>query len=296
LLFMTKPKVAPSTGDATTMTSLTTIPLPPTAAEKPGDDTLSSLAVIPVNYAEITTALSVRIPSIQDGMTMDVDKLKTLLQAALVGHVVFDTAARNLVAAANRRMQGGESIGGCTTLKSFVEKYVLRPCENLESAVRRTYRLLNGVGVNEKYDSSAARAAIKAAAEEKAKKAKAKREDKEARAKLDAAAERQKSYREKSNAEAVDAALENREKITQAEIIAEAAKMQRPLINDLKLAEEKLKDAAKIAGHRADTDDAVEKLLNLILTGISVAGTADAKDLKEIYILAKKIRFKKGEN
>lgn len=111
---------------------------------------MSSLAVIPVNYTEITTALSTHIPTVQDGMTMPVEKLKTLLQAALVGHVVFDTAARNLVAAANRRMQAGELVGGCATLKAFVEKYVLRPGENLDSAVRRTYRLLNGVGVNEK--------------------------------------------------------------------------------------------------------------------------------------------------
>jgi hypothetical protein len=55
----------------------------------------------------------------------------------------------------------------------------------------------------------------------------------------------------------------------------------------------KIKDAAKIAGHRTDTDEAVEKLLSLILTGISANGTASIEDLKKIYTLATKIRFRK---
>jgi hypothetical protein len=282
---------AAKTGDVT-VTSSSTIPLPQ-AAGKTGDVTMTSLAVIPVNYTEITAALEAHIPTVEDGMHMHVERLKTLLQATLVGVVAFDTAARNLVAAANRRMQAGEFIGGCNTLKSFVEKYVLRPGESLAVAVRRTYRLLNGVGVNEKYDSSAARAAIKAAEEKKAKEAEARKKDRDARLKLEEAARRQKSLQEKSNAEAVEAAFENQKKVTHAEIVAEAAKMQRPLVKQLETAERKIKDAAKIAGHRTDTDEAVEKLLSLILTGISANGTASIEDLKKIYTLATKIRFRK---
>ena len=105
-----------------------------------------------------------------------------------------------------------------------------------------------------------------------------------------------KALKEKSNAEAVEAAFEKQKNVTQAEIVAEAAKMQRPLVQQLETAERKIKDAARIADRKSKADVAAENLVHYILQNVSSSGTVSVTAAKEIYVLASKFRIcQKGE-
>ena|SRR5271168_5036868 len=264
-----------------------------------GDDTVSSSVLVPVPHGDITAEFQKFVPTVDYCMSMTAEKLHKALLASLVGTLACHAAAKVLTVAAKLRMQAGEEVGGCTTFTGpggYVDKYLRQEGQTLEAAVRASYRLLDGLGISEKFDGSAARAAKKKAVEEKAKRIADKKEAAEARRKLDEKVQQAKALKEKSNAEAVEVAFEKQKKVTQAEIVAEAAKMQRPLVQQLEVAERRIKDAALIAARKSKADAAAEALADYVLQNVTSDGAASVAVAKKIYVLAAKFRLcQKGE-
>jgi hypothetical protein len=144
------------------------------------------------------------VPSVDDCNAMTATELHKNLTAALVGTIVCYAAAKNLVVSAKMRMQAGETVGGCLTFTGvggYVDLYVRKPSQSLDAAVRASYRLLGGLGIDEKHDGTEARAAKKKAAEEKAKQIADKKAVKAARLALDEAAKKAKVLKDKTNIE-----------------------------------------------------------------------------------------------
>lgn len=269
------------------------------ALARTGGDTVSSSAIVPVPHGDITAESQKFVPTVNYCMSMTAEALHAALLASLVGTLVCHAAAKTLTVVAKIRMQNGEAVGGCTTFTGpggYVDRYLRQKDQSLEAANRAAYRLLDGLGISEKFDGSAARAAKRKAAEEKAKRIADKAADKAARLALDEKVRHAKVLQEKSNAEAVEAAFEKQKKVTQAAIVAEAAKMQRPLVQQLETAERKIKDAARIADKKSKADVAAENLVHYILQNVSSSGTVSVTAAKEIYVLASKFRIcQKGE-
>ena len=166
------------------------------ALHNPEDDTVSSS----VPRGDIAT-YETYVPSVDQAKAMTAEELHKSLLASLVGTLVCYAAAKVLAVAAKLRMQNGEAVGGCLTFTGpggYVDKYLRRKDQNLEAAVRASYRLLDGLGISEKFDGSEARAAKKKAAEEKAKEIADKKADKEARRKLDEKVQQAKALKEKT--------------------------------------------------------------------------------------------------
>lgn len=259
---------------------------------------MSPSAIVPVLHGDITAEFLSHVPDSLD-RTMTAEDIHRLLLPALRGTVICYAAAKMLIAAAKMKMQNGEAVGGCLYFKGvggYVDKYLRREGQTLEAAEKASYRLLDGLGISEKFDGSVARAAKKKAAEEKAKLLADKAADKAARLALEEKVRQTKALKEKSNAEAVEAAFEKQKNVTQAEIVAEAAKMQRPLVQQLETAERKIKDAARIADRKFKADVAAENLVHYILQNVSSSGTVSVTAAKEIYVLASKFRIcQKGE-
>jgi hypothetical protein len=275
--------------------------MPKTAAApaKTGGDKLSpSAAIVPVQHGDITAEFLSHVPSALD-LTMTAEDIHRFLLPALRGTIICYAASKMLIAAAKAKMQNGEAVGGCLYFDGvggYVDKYIRREDQTLEAAVRASYRLLDGLQISEKFDGSVARAAKKKAAEEKAKLLADKAADKAARIALEEAAQKQKSLQEKTNIEVLEAALEKQKTVTATEIAAEAGKLQRPLAQQLEVAEKKICDAAKIADRKSKADVAAENLVHYILQNVSSSGTLSVTAAKEIYLLASKFRIcQKGE-
>lgn len=181
--------------------------------------------------AETIQKFQLSIPSIDFCMKMPVEELHRDLQDSLVflaGTTACFEAAKNLVAAAKRRMQAGELVGGCsnfTGVGGYIDMYLRRDGQSLEAAQRASYRLLDGLQISEKFDGSKAKLEKKRKANEKAKriqdKKDAREKDKAARLKLDEAAEKAKSIKDKSYIETLEKELDELKKsATQAEVTA----------------------------------------------------------------------------
>jgi hypothetical protein len=267
-------------------------------AKTEGDKMSPSAAIVPVQHGDITAEFLSHVPSVLD-LTMNAEDIHRFLLPALRGTIICYAASKMLVAAAKAKMQNGEPVGGCLNFNGvggYIDLYLRKEGQTLEAAKKASYRLLDGLGISEKFDGSVARAARKKAAEEKAKLLADKAADKAARLALEEKVRQAKALKEKSNAEAVEAAFEKQKNVTQAEIVAEAAKMQRPLVQQLETAERKIKDAARIADRKSKADVAAENLVHYILQNVSSSGTVSVTAAKEIYILASKFRIcQKGE-
>jgi hypothetical protein len=153
-------------------------------------------------FKDLSADFEKYVPSVDDCNAMTATELHKNLTAALVGTIVCYAAAKNLVVSAKMRMQAGETVGGCLTFTGvggYVDLYVREPSQSLDAAVRASYRLLGGLGIDEKHDGTEARAAKKKAAEENAKQIAGKKAVKAARLALDEAA---KIAKRKSKAEA----------------------------------------------------------------------------------------------
>jgi hypothetical protein len=234
------------------------------------------------------------VPSVDDCNAMTATELHKNLTAALVGTIVCYAAAKNLVVSAKMRMQAGETVGGCLTFTGvggYVDLYVRKHSQSLEAAVRASYRLLGGLGIDEKHDGTEARAAKKKAAEEKAKQIAEKKADKAARLALDEAAKKAKVLKDKTNVEVLEAALEKGKTMTQAEIEEAAQKLQRPLVKQLQAATQRIDEAAKIAKRKSKAEAATDDLVALVLKNVTSDGTASVATVKEIYSLVEKINF-----
>jgi len=229
---------------------------------------------------------------------MTAAELHKNLSAALVGTVVCYAAAKNLVVSAKMRMQAGEPVGGCLTFTGvggYVDRHLRKPSQSLAAAVRASYRLLGGLGIDEKHDGTEARAAKKKAAEEKAQKIADKKAAKAARLALDEAAKNAKVLKDKTNIEVLEAALEKRTTTTQAEIEEAAGKLQRPLLKQLQAATQRIDEAAAIAGaaddRRSKAEAAADDLVDLVLENVTSDGAASVATMKKIRSLAEKVRF-----
>jgi hypothetical protein len=177
--------------------------------------------------ADTVEKFQISVPTVDDGMSMTATELHKALRASLVGTLVCHAAAKNLAVAAKRRMQAGEPVGGCLTFTGvggYVDKFVRQEGQSLEAANRASYRLLDGLGISEKFDGSVARAANKKKAEEKAKKIADKKEskakDKAARLKLDEKARKAKSLKDKNYIEILEAEIDKLKTTPQAEAAA----------------------------------------------------------------------------
>jgi len=266
------------------------------APAKTEGDKMSPSAIVPVLHGDITAEFLSHVPSVLDP-TLTAEDIHRLLLPALRGTVICYAAAKMLIAAAKMKMQNGEPVGGCLTFTEpggYVDKYARREGQTLEAAVRASYRLLDGLGISEKFDGSAARAAKKKAAEEKAKRVAEEKEDREARSKLDEKVREAAAFKEKTEIERLEAALEKQKAATAAEIAAEAAKMQRPLTQQLEVAEKKIRDAALIAGHRTDAEASADDLADYVLKNVTRDGYASPQVAMRIYALAAKYIRSKG--
>jgi hypothetical protein len=275
--------------------------MPKTAAapaKTEGDKMSPSAAIVPVQHGDITAEFLSYVPSVLD-LTMTAEDIHRFLLPALRGTIICYAASKMLVAAAKAKMQNGEPVGGCLNFNGvggYIDLYLRKEGQTLEAAKKASYRLLDGLGISEKFDGSVARAEKTKAAEEKAKLLVDKAADKAARLALEEKVRQAKALKEKSNAEAVEAAFEKQKNVTQAQIVAEAAKMQRPLVQQLETAERKIKDAARIADRKSKADVAAENLVHYILQNVSSSGTVSVTAAKEIYVLASKFRIcQKGE-
>ena len=162
-------------------------------------------------FSDISVDFLNRIPSVDDCNAMSATELHKYLRASLIGHIFCHDAAKNLVVSAKLKMQSGEPIGGCTKftgIGGYIDLHLKRDGQSYEAAERAVYRLLNGVGIDVKYDSSEYRAANKKAREEKEATLAKKREFKEAKSELDEKAAKAKVLKDKKNAEVVEESLD----------------------------------------------------------------------------------------
>ena len=245
-------------------------------------------------FQDLSTEVEKYVPSIDDCNAMNAAELHKNLSAALVGTIVCYAAAKNLVVSAKMRMQAGEPVGGCLTFTGvggYVDLYVRKPSQSLDAAVRASYRLLGGLGIDEKHDGTETRAAKKKAAEEKAKKIADKKAVKAARLALDEAAKKAKVLKDKTNIEVLEAALEKGHAMTQAEIEEAAEKLQRPLVKQLQAATQRIDEAATIAKRKSKAEAATDDLVALVLENVTSDGTASVATVKKIYSLVEKIHF-----
>jgi hypothetical protein len=172
------------------------------------------------------------------------------LLASLVGTLVCHAAAKNLVVSAKFKMQNGEAIGGCTKfggIGNYIDLHLKQDGQSYEAAERATYRLLNGVGIDSKFDSSKYRAEQKKAAEEKAAAIAERKEVKAAKKKTDAAVKATLAKKYKTDLEKMQAAFDKRETNAADKVTTEAEKQTRPLQKQLAVLESKIKDMTKVA-------------------------------------------------
>lgn len=144
--------------------------------------------------------------------------------AAVTGTLVCYEAAKNLIFAAKVKMQNGEPVGGCIFFggtDGYIDRHVRKENETLETAVRNAYRMLDGLGISEKFDGSAARAEIKRKAEEKAKRLQDKKDEKAAAARLAEKADKAKSLKDKKHIEILEAEIDRLKTAPQAEAVAQ---------------------------------------------------------------------------
>jgi len=194
----------------------------------------TALATIHTEGDTLSPSEKFHIPSIDDGMAMSAAELHKNMLASLVGFIVCYETAKNLVAAAKRRMQDGELVGGCLFfcgVDGYIDRYLKQPGQSLEAAKRATYRMLDGLGVDVKHDGTEARDARKKAAQEKAKRIADKKvntaADKAARLKYDTAAAKSKSLKDKTYIETLEAKIDMLEKTpSQAEATARPIPVQ----------------------------------------------------------------------
>jgi len=245
-------------------------------------------------FQDLSAEFEKYVPSVDDCNAMTATELHKNLSAALVGTFVCYAATKNLVVSAKMRMQAGEPVGGCVTFTGvggYVDLYVRKPSQSLDAAVRASYRLLGGLGIDEKHNGTEARAAKKKAAEEKAKKIADKKAVKAARLALDEAAKDARVLKDKTNIEVLEATLEKGKTMTQAEIEEAAEKLQRPLLKQLQAATQQIDEAATIAKRKSKAEAATDDLVALVLKDVTSDGTASVATVKKIYSLVEKIHF-----
>jgi hypothetical protein len=160
------------------------------------------------------------VPTLDEAKNMSCTVLFDNLLGSLIGTVVCHQAAKIYVLEAKRRMQNGQPVGGCLTFKGkggLVDLHFRREGQTLEAACRAAYRLLGGLGILDKYDSSATK---KKNAEKKVERQKAKdkaAEEKAASEKLEADAEKLKSLKRKDHIEVLEQEIENLKRRPSAE-------------------------------------------------------------------------------
>lgn len=178
-----------------------------------------ALAIIPaMKMSDLTSSVEsfqLHIPTVDEAKKLSVEKLHVVLLASIRGTLVCYSTAKVLIFAAKLKMHAGIPVGGClnfTGIGGYIDLYVREEGQTLEVAVRKSYRLLDGLGISEKFDGSKAREAKKKAADEKAKRIQdrkdAKAKDAAARIKLDEAAAKAKSIQDKTYIETLEAEID----------------------------------------------------------------------------------------
>jgi hypothetical protein len=169
------------------------------------------------------------VPTQEDCISMTAENLHTVLLNSLSGYLVNGITAKHAVTAAKLKMQNGEAVGGClkfTTKDGYVDTY-LRDKENgqtLTAAVRYFYRLLDGVGIDTKYDSSESKKKRKELQAAKEKEAEKRKKDKEAKTARDARQKLADAKKQKTASEIIEADnVKLREKITKLETLKNVA-------------------------------------------------------------------------
>lgn len=106
------------------------------------------------SYQNLPAEIEKQVPDLDAIKRLSAGEVHQRLCDSFLGVAVNYSTAKNLIADAKRRMQGGEAVGSCKTWKSYVDTYLCKPDENLPAALRRLYRALDGEGVNMKHDGS----------------------------------------------------------------------------------------------------------------------------------------------
>jgi len=153
-------------------------------------------------------------PTQEEVFALTAEALHPVLLNSLHGYLANGLTAKHAVQAAKLKMQAGEAVGGCETFTSeggYVDRYLRdkEGGETLSTANRYFYRLLEGVGVDAKYDSSEAKARRKEAAAAKAEAIEKRSVDREAAKKLQAVQDKADEKRHKKNAKIVETSLDD---------------------------------------------------------------------------------------
>jgi hypothetical protein len=106
------------------------------------------------SYKNLAADIENQVPNLDAIAELSADEIHQNLCDSLRGAAVNYLTAKNLVADAKRRMQEGETVGGCKTWTSYVDTYLRKPNESLPTVIRRLYRLLDGSAVDKKHDGS----------------------------------------------------------------------------------------------------------------------------------------------
>ena len=106
------------------------------------------------SYENFTAEIDNQVPNLDTIAGLSADQVHQKLRDALLDLSINYFCAKNLIADAKRRMQAGETVGGCKTWESYVDKYVRKADECLPTAIRRIYRWLDGAAIDKKHDGS----------------------------------------------------------------------------------------------------------------------------------------------
>jgi hypothetical protein len=106
------------------------------------------------SYENFAAEIENQVPDLDTIARLSADQVHQRLRDALLDLSINYFCAKNLIADAKRRMQAGETVGGCKTWESYVDKYVRKTDEILPTAIRRIYRWLDGAAIDKKHDGS----------------------------------------------------------------------------------------------------------------------------------------------
>lgn len=128
------------------------------AANEVMEDSNAAIAIehdkVTCSYQNLAAEIEKQVPDLDAIARLSAGEVHQKLCDSFLGVAVNYSTTKNLIADAKRRMQEGESVGGCKTWKSYVDTYLCKPDENLPAVIRRLYRALDGEGVNKKHDGS----------------------------------------------------------------------------------------------------------------------------------------------
>lgn len=110
------------------------------AANEVMEDSNAAIAIehdkVTCSYQNLAAEIEKQVPDLDAIARLSAGEVHQKLCDSFLGVAVNYSTTKNLIADAKRRMQEGESVGGCKTWKSYVDTYLCKPDENLPAVIR----------------------------------------------------------------------------------------------------------------------------------------------------------------